>query len=192
SLSLTGKDSAALATRIAGQPGAEALWESAGYDAAAATIIRLWGEIRHLVYSEHSTDDDGYCTESEDVRCDDGEFKGSCCDVDHEDKDSISSKGCAVVSQTEGEEEKVERSRHVMVVNEDGINLPDLEGFAGEEYEELAALMRFATQEGLATEELLGEEEFLDCVLKCSRRCQEVDEDLKKFADYLRGDASIW
>ncbi|EER11972.1 hypothetical protein Pmar_PMAR019074 [Perkinsus marinus ATCC 50983] len=94
-------------------------------------------------------------TESEDVRCDDGESKGSCCDVDHENKDSISSKGCTVVSRAEGEEDKVERSRHVMVVNEDG-----------EEYEELAALMRFATQEGLATEELLGEEEFLDCVLK--------------------------
>ncbi|KAF4715881.1 hypothetical protein FOZ62_010576, partial [Perkinsus olseni] len=56
SLSLTGKDCATLATRIAGQSGAEALWESAGYDAEAATIIRLWGEVRHLVYSEHSTD----------------------------------------------------------------------------------------------------------------------------------------
>ncbi|KAF4707176.1 hypothetical protein FOZ62_020511, partial [Perkinsus olseni] len=55
--------------------------------------------------------------------------------------DTESEDGCAVVSQTKGEEEKVDSSRHVMVVNEDGINLPDLEGFAGEEYEELAALM---------------------------------------------------
>ncbi|KAF4664577.1 Thymus-specific serine protease [Perkinsus chesapeaki] len=57
-VSLTGKDCATLASRISAQPDAEDLWEAAGLGATTATIIRLWGEIRHLVYADHSSEDE--------------------------------------------------------------------------------------------------------------------------------------
>ncbi|KAF4657579.1 hypothetical protein FOL47_008387 [Perkinsus chesapeaki] len=40
------------------QPDAEDRWEAAGLGATTATIIRLWGDIRHLVYADHSSEDE--------------------------------------------------------------------------------------------------------------------------------------
>ncbi|KAF4668524.1 hypothetical protein FOL47_002986, partial [Perkinsus chesapeaki] len=52
-VSLTGKDCAALASKIAGQRDAGHVWQAAGFDAAAADIIAAWGRVRQLVYCEH-------------------------------------------------------------------------------------------------------------------------------------------
>ncbi|KAF4739780.1 hypothetical protein FOZ62_025379, partial [Perkinsus olseni] len=73
----------------------------------------------------------------------------------------------------------------VMVVNSDGINVPDLDGLESEEYEELVELERYARPDGRVGEGLLNDEEFTTCVRRCVLRCQVSDEDLRQFREYL-------
>ncbi|EER19874.1 gag/pol/env polyprotein, putative [Perkinsus marinus ATCC 50983] len=78
-----------------------------------------------------------------------------------------------------------ERLYGVTVVNSDGIDVPDLDGLEGDEYEELIELQRYARPNGRVGEGLLNDEDFTTCLRRCVKRCQVSDEDLRQFREYL-------
>ncbi|KAF4701946.1 hypothetical protein FOZ63_012734, partial [Perkinsus olseni] len=83
----------------------------------------------------------------------------------------------------------------VNLINCDGLDLPNIEGseLNQEEKDELKALLEFVdTSRGSADapSSTLDDIEFKHRLTVCSRRCQDVDDDLSKFRDYLEGNAT--
>ncbi|KAF4677849.1 hypothetical protein FOZ60_017148, partial [Perkinsus olseni] len=100
------------------------------------------------------------------------------------------------VSPPEASTSPSSRAGHVMLVNSDGLDLPNISGLdlSDDEKEELRLLLEFVdTTRGItdSSESTLDNIEFQRRLTVCARRCQSNDTDLSKFRDYLEGKTAV-
>ncbi|KAF4678371.1 hypothetical protein FOZ60_016838, partial [Perkinsus olseni] len=100
------------------------------------------------------------------------------------------------VSPPEASTSPSSRAGHVMLVNSDGLDLPNISGLdlSDDEKEELRLLLEFVdTTRGItdSSESTLDNIEFQRRLTACARRCQSNDTDLSKFRDYLEGKTAV-